>query len=67
MSLSPSRRQFVRTAAQGLALAGLYAGVLPASHAAKLVDMFIANFEKFEDQVDGSVRDAAPGLKVAAE
>ncbi len=35
--------------------------------AQKLVDMFIANFEKFEDQVDGSVRDAAPGLKVAAE
>ena len=35
--------------------------------AGKLVDMFITNFEKFEDQVDGSVRDAAPGLKVAAE
>jgi phosphoenolpyruvate carboxykinase (ATP) len=35
--------------------------------ARKLVDMFIANFEKFEGQVDGSVRDAAPGLKVAAE
>ena len=35
--------------------------------ARKLVDMFIANFGKFEDQVDGSVRDAAPGLKVAAE
>lgn len=35
--------------------------------ARKLVDMFVANFEKFEDQVDGSVRDAAPGLKVAAE
>ncbi|UNK38129.1 phosphoenolpyruvate carboxykinase [Shinella sp. H4-D48] len=35
--------------------------------AQKLVDMFVANFEKFEDQVDGSVRDAAPGLKVAAE
>ena len=35
--------------------------------AQKLVDMFIANFEKFENEVDGSVRDAAPGLKVAAE
>ncbi|MFC3073889.1 phosphoenolpyruvate carboxykinase [Shinella pollutisoli] len=37
------------------------------AQARKLVDMFVANFEKFEDQVDGSVRDAAPGLKVAAE
>jgi phosphoenolpyruvate carboxykinase (ATP) len=35
--------------------------------AEKLVDMFITNFEKFEGQVDGSVRDAAPGLKAAAE
>ena len=35
--------------------------------ARKLVDMFIANFEKFEDHVDGGVRDAAPGLKIAAE
>ncbi|MBU2291438.1 MAG: phosphoenolpyruvate carboxykinase (ATP), partial [Alphaproteobacteria bacterium] len=35
--------------------------------AQKLVDMFIMNFEKFENHVDGGVRDAAPGLKVAAE
>jgi phosphoenolpyruvate carboxykinase (ATP) len=35
--------------------------------AQKLVDMFVKNFEKFEDHVDGGVRDAAPGLKVAAE
>ncbi|WP_337267725.1 phosphoenolpyruvate carboxykinase [Oryzifoliimicrobium ureilyticus] len=35
--------------------------------AEKLVGMFITNFEKFEEHVEGSVRDAAPGLKVAAE
>lgn len=35
--------------------------------ATRLVDMFIANFEKFEDHVDGTVRDAAPGVKLAAE
>ncbi|WP_046120696.1 phosphoenolpyruvate carboxykinase [Ensifer aridi] len=35
--------------------------------ARRLVDMFIANFAKFESHVDGSVRDAAPGAKVAAE
>ncbi|MGF6173504.1 phosphoenolpyruvate carboxykinase [Ensifer sp. 4252] len=37
------------------------------AQARRLVDMFIANFAKFEDHVDGSVRDAAPGTKVAAE
>jgi phosphoenolpyruvate carboxykinase (ATP) len=37
------------------------------AQAEKLVSMFIANFAKFEDHVDGSVRDAAPGIKVAAE
>ena len=35
--------------------------------ASRLVGMFAENFAKFEDYVDGSVRDAAPGLKVAAE
>jgi phosphoenolpyruvate carboxykinase (ATP) len=35
--------------------------------ARRLVDMFIANFAKFEGHVDGSVREAAPGAKVAAE
>jgi phosphoenolpyruvate carboxykinase (ATP) len=35
--------------------------------AARLVDMFITNFEKFEIHVDGTVRDAAPGLYVAAQ
>ncbi|MBX3596600.1 MAG: phosphoenolpyruvate carboxykinase [Rhizobiaceae bacterium] len=33
----------------------------------KLVDMFVKNFAKFESHVDDRVRDAAPGLKVAAE
>jgi len=37
------------------------------AQARRLVDMFIANFAKFEDHVDGSVRDAAPGTKIAAE
>jgi phosphoenolpyruvate carboxykinase (ATP) len=37
------------------------------AQAEKLVSMFIANFAKFEDHVDGGVRDAAPGIKVAAE
>ncbi|WP_377292421.1 phosphoenolpyruvate carboxykinase [Rhizobium sp. SG2393] len=37
------------------------------AQAKKLVDMFVRNFEKFESHVDGSVRDAAPGLKLAAE
>ena len=32
-----------------------------------LVDMFVENFAKFEAHVDGSVLDAAPGFKVAAE
>jgi phosphoenolpyruvate carboxykinase (ATP) len=29
--------------------------------------MFVANFAKFENHVDGSVRDAAPGARLAAE
>ncbi|MEP0584238.1 MAG: phosphoenolpyruvate carboxykinase (ATP), partial [Roseibium sp.] len=35
--------------------------------AAKLVQMFIDNFETFEDHVDGSVLAAAPALRDAAE
>jgi phosphoenolpyruvate carboxykinase (ATP) len=35
--------------------------------AEKLVSMFISNFAKFEAHVDGGVRDAAPGIKAAAE
>jgi phosphoenolpyruvate carboxykinase (ATP) len=35
--------------------------------ATRLVDMFVANFEKFESHVDGTVRDAAPGVRLAAE
>lgn len=37
------------------------------AQAAKLVGMFITNFEKFESHVDGEVRGAAPALAVAAE
>ncbi len=37
------------------------------AQAARLVQMFITNFAKFEDHVDGNVRDAAPGTPVAAE
>jgi phosphoenolpyruvate carboxykinase (ATP) len=37
------------------------------AQARKLAEMFINNFTKFEDHVDGPVRDAAPGLKIAAE
>jgi phosphoenolpyruvate carboxykinase (ATP) len=37
------------------------------AQARRLVDMFITNFAKFESHVDGSVRDAAPGTKIAAE
>jgi phosphoenolpyruvate carboxykinase (ATP) len=37
------------------------------TQARKLVDMFVTNFAKFEDHVDGSVRDAAPGARIAAE
>ncbi|MCY0092843.1 phosphoenolpyruvate carboxykinase [Hoeflea ulvae] len=33
----------------------------------RLVNMFIDNFAKFETHVDGSVLDAAPGFKTAAE
>ncbi|HEY4191576.1 MAG TPA: phosphoenolpyruvate carboxykinase (ATP), partial [Mesorhizobium sp.] len=35
--------------------------------AARLVSMFIANFEKFQSHVDGPVRDAAPNIRQAAE
>jgi phosphoenolpyruvate carboxykinase (ATP) len=37
------------------------------AQAAKLVHMFVANFAKFEDHVDGNVRDAAPRMSIAAE
>ncbi len=35
--------------------------------AARLVDMFVRNFEKFESHVDARVRDAAPAVRTAAE
>ncbi len=37
------------------------------AQARKLVDMFNANFAKFEAHVDGKVRDAAPVVRIAAE
>ncbi len=37
------------------------------AEARKLVDMFVANFTKFEDHVDADVRAAAPAVKQAAE
>ena len=37
------------------------------AQARKLVDMFNANFAKFEAHVDGKVRDAAPAARIAAE
>ncbi|MDQ1187479.1 phosphoenolpyruvate carboxykinase [Agrobacterium larrymoorei] len=37
------------------------------AQAKKLVNMFVTNFTKFEDHVDSTVRDAAPGLLAAAE
>lgn len=37
------------------------------AQAKKLVSMFVTNFTKFEDHVDSTVRDAAPGLLAAAE
>jgi len=37
------------------------------AQAKKLVSMFVTNFTKFEDHVDSKVRDAAPGLLLAAE
>ena len=40
---------------------------LPSRAARALALSFIANFAKFERHVDGSVRDAAPGARVAAE
>jgi phosphoenolpyruvate carboxykinase (ATP) len=42
-------------------------GVAYDAQAKKLVSMFVTNFTKFEDHVDSKVRDAAPGLKIAAE
>ena len=35
--------------------------------AAKLVEMFVKNFETFEDHVDGAVLNAAPAVHMAAE
>ena len=35
--------------------------------ARKLVDMFVTNFAKFEDHVDGTVMNAAPRIQIAAE
>ena len=40
--------------------------VIPAQ-AKALVDMFIANFTKFEAHVDADVKQAAPAMRVAAE
>ena len=37
------------------------------AQASKLVSMFVSNFTKFEDHVDSKVRDAAPGVLMAAE
>jgi phosphoenolpyruvate carboxykinase (ATP) len=37
------------------------------AQAKRLVDMFTKNFEKFEAHVDTAVRDAAPGVRDAAE
>jgi phosphoenolpyruvate carboxykinase (ATP) len=37
------------------------------AQAAKLVRMFVDNFETFEDHVDGAVRSAAPSIRLAAE
>jgi phosphoenolpyruvate carboxykinase (ATP) len=37
------------------------------AQAQKVVNMFIENFEKFLDKVDPEVRDAAPGMRSAAE
>jgi phosphoenolpyruvate carboxykinase (ATP) len=37
------------------------------AQAAKLTQMFVDNFAKFEAHVDGSVKDAAPNLRAAAE
>ncbi|MGF9566364.1 phosphoenolpyruvate carboxykinase [Neorhizobium sp. JUb45] len=42
-------------------------GIAYDQQAAKLVAMFISNFAKFEDHVDSKVRDAAPGMLIAAE
>ena len=35
--------------------------------AKRLVSMFINNFEKFENDVDGKVMESAPQLRIAAE
>ncbi len=37
------------------------------AQASRLVNMFITNFEKFENNVDGTVLDAAPRIQVAAQ
>jgi phosphoenolpyruvate carboxykinase (ATP) len=37
------------------------------AQAKKLIDMFVANFAKFEAHVDHAVREAAPGHRIAAE
>ncbi|QDG74660.1 phosphoenolpyruvate carboxykinase [Labrenzia sp. PHM005] len=37
------------------------------AQAAKLVDMFVGNFETFEPHVDSTVRSAAPAVRLAAE
>ena len=37
------------------------------AQARRLVDMFVANFAKFERHVEGSILDAAPGMRIAAE
>ncbi len=37
------------------------------AQAAKLVDMFVSNFETFEPHVDSTVRSAAPSVRLAAE
>ena len=37
------------------------------AQAAKLVDMFVTNFAKFESHVDGALRAAAPSFRAAAE
>ena len=36
------------------------------AQAKKLVDMFVANFAKFEDHVDAGVKAASPGVLAAA-
>ena len=55
-------------AATNSAVPGNYSlDVTQLAQAQKLVAMFITNFAKFEDHVDGKVRDAAPSVRIAAE